>query len=92
LAELQVPDLLKQVGEVKKGGPILSRILQQLERGARLKLSLSCPLPFVTALLPRCHAADPGARPTFKDILKELGAAVVDMEQMDGSLPESTAV
>lgn len=87
-----MPDLLKQVGEVKKGGPILSRILRQLERGARLKLSLSCPLPFVTELLPGCHAADPGARPTFKDILRELGAAVSDIELMDGSLQEGTGV
>ena len=74
LAELRTPDLLRQVGDLGKG-PVLGRLLRQLERGARLKLGLTCPLPFVTELLPRCHAADPRVRPSFRDILKELGAA-----------------
>lgn len=72
----RTPDLLGEVGDVR-GGPVLSRLLRQLESGARLQLPDASPA-WAVAALTACQAADPEARPTFATLLQDLEAATED--------------
>ena len=73
LVHAQTPDLLAQEGDVGRG-PMLGRLLKQLERGARLKMGLGTP-DWARHVFAECSAAAPEARPSFAVMVELLETA-----------------
>jgi hypothetical protein len=78
LVHAQTPDLLAQEGDVGRG-PMLGRLLKQLERGARLKMGLGTP-EWARRVSAKSSAAAPEARPSFATIVEMLEAEAGEVE------------
>lgn len=69
----KTPDLLAQEGDAS-GGPLLSRLQRQLDRGARLKMGDELP-HWARHVFTEGSRAAPHARPSFVVIVAQLEAA-----------------
>ncbi|XP_026110435.1 tyrosine-protein kinase JAK2a [Carassius auratus] len=62
---------MEQMGEDKQGQMIVYHLIDLLKRGYRLPAPEGCPLE-VHALMKECWAAEPGHRPSFKDLAQRV--------------------
>ena len=72
IVHAKTPDLLAQEGDVS-GGPLLSRLQRQLDRGARLKMGADLP-EWARHVFAEGSRAAPHARPSFVVIVARLEA------------------